>query len=308
MSDPVVSLPPDLVRSNSEVSALAVSWELEPDSQTSEFKRLTGGGLGLTLGVIDTGVDRNHPALEGCQIVAEKDFTRSRTGAADHNGHGTFVLHQLFRLLPNAKFVIGKVLGDNGNGTSTGILAGAEFCANNGCEAINASLGAGNRFEPMGGFLNAFKDTGLLFAASGNSGNGFMGWPALWGVGMGVIPIGAYDQRGNRANFSSWGEPLLALGAGVEIVAAKAQSKSNTKMSGSSMGCPDAMASVMGYLSGIRSMGAGEMTAAEARTKLVNSLSEDIEQAGRDKFTGFGAVTRELVNSQLKKLQNDITI
>ena len=260
------------------------------------------GGRGLTLSINDTGVDEDHPMLEGISLIGSRDFTNSRKGTHDVDGHGTFVLSQIYRLLPNAKYLVAKVLGDNGSGSSMGIVAGDDWAAENGANAINESLGSSQPDRRKGDWLQSYD--GLVFAASGNNGRGRIGYPANNGLEAGVIPCGAYGPKGDRADFSQWGERLLCLGAGVGIVGARSGG-GQTTMSGTSMGTPDAFATAMGYISTLWGEGFGEITSVDAIIKLMQDTTTDILQPGRDKRTGFGRIERKNVIALIENLQKD---
>jgi hypothetical protein len=71
-------------------------------------------GKGATVGVVDTGVDANHPDLKGV-VTDAKDFTGSEFGTKDEVGHGTHV----------AGTIAGR--GTASNGRYTGVAKGAEI-------------------------------------------------------------------------------------------------------------------------------------------------------------------------------------
>jgi len=107
-------------------------------------------GAGVTVAVLDTGVDESHPAFTGVHITA-KDFTGSATGANDLNGHGTHCLGTILGrdvdgmrigVAPGiTKALIGKVLNDNGGGTSDAIFDAMLWANSNGAQVISMSLG-----------------------------------------------------------------------------------------------------------------------------------------------------------------------
>ncbi|MEA3550917.1 MULTISPECIES: S8 family peptidase [Pseudarthrobacter] len=106
-------------------------------------------GAGVTVSVLDTGIDATHPAFAGVNLVT-KDFTGAGS-ADDDNGHGTHCAGTIFGrdlsgqrigVAPGVqKAVIGKVLGGP-NGGSSDILASAMlWAADNGAQVISMSLG-----------------------------------------------------------------------------------------------------------------------------------------------------------------------
>lgn len=94
-------------------------------------------GTGVKVAVLDTGVDTTHPDLAS-QVGAQQDFTGSASGTGDKVGHGTHVASTVAGtgakdggkykgVAPGAKILNGKVLGDNGFGYDSEIVAGMEW-------------------------------------------------------------------------------------------------------------------------------------------------------------------------------------
>ncbi|MFI0452229.1 S8 family serine peptidase [Actinomadura sp. 6N118] len=199
-------------------------------------------GKGVTVGVLDTGIDAGHPDLADA-VAASKDFTGNTKGVQDGNGHGTHVASIItgdgvadrrFRgVAPDAKLAVGKVLGDDGSGSMSQVIAGMEWAAGQRLRVVNLSLGASlpsDGTDPVSTAVNTLTErTGTLFVvASGNAGaDGSVGVP---GVADAALTVGAVDGDDNRAPFSSSG-PRRGDGAvkpditapGVEIAAARAQ-------------------------------------------------------------------------------------
>lgn len=105
-------------------------------------------GAGVVVAVLDTGIDRNHPAFAGVQIV-ERDF--SGTGNGDRQGHGTHCAGTILgrdvggRRIGVARGVTqvlaGKVLGDDGGGSSEMLFEGIQWAMTSGAQVISMSLG-----------------------------------------------------------------------------------------------------------------------------------------------------------------------
>lgn len=105
-------------------------------------------GQGVTVAVLDTGIDAKHPAFRGVKLL-QKDFTGEGNG--DGNGHGTHVAGTIFgratdglrySVAPGIKrALIGRVLGTDGGGTTQGIINGLQWAVKEGAQIINMSLG-----------------------------------------------------------------------------------------------------------------------------------------------------------------------
>jgi subtilisin family serine protease len=105
-------------------------------------------GAGVTVAVLDTGIHAAHAAFAGVNLV-----TKSFVGGAvaDAQGHGTHCAGTIFgrdvggQRIGVARGVttalIGKVLSDDGSGTSLALFEGMQWAVNNGARVISMSLG-----------------------------------------------------------------------------------------------------------------------------------------------------------------------
>ena len=206
-------------------------------------------GTGVTVAVLDTGVDAEHPDLVG-QVGAEQNFSESDT-AQDGFGHGTHVAATIAGtgagsdgprkgVAPGATILSGKVLDDEGSGWESDIIAGMEWAVGAEADVVNMSLGGGptDGTDPLSEALNELSDTTdtLFVVSAGNDGPGgsTVGTP---GAADRALTVGAVDRDESLAEFSSRGPRLgdLAIkpditAPGVDIAAARA--------SGTSMGTP----------------------------------------------------------------------
>jgi subtilisin family serine protease len=105
-------------------------------------------GPGVTVAVLDTGIDAAHPAFAGVELVA-RDFSGS--GDGDRNGHGTHCAGTIFgrdvegQRIGVARGVgralIGKVLADDGRGGTDMIFGALTWAIQNDADVISMSLG-----------------------------------------------------------------------------------------------------------------------------------------------------------------------
>ncbi|GAA3446554.1 S8 family serine peptidase [Planomonospora venezuelensis] len=180
-------------------------------------------GTGVKVAVLDTGVDDTHPDLSG--RIAEKTSFVPGEDAGDADGHGTHVASTIAGtgaassgankgVAPGADLVIGKVLGNDGYGQDSWIIAGMEWAAAQGAAVVNMSLGSSVPDEgddPMALAVDRLSEQyGTLFViAAGNSySSGSIGAP---GSAATALTVGAVDTSDRRAEFSSWG-PLVRTG------------------------------------------------------------------------------------------------
>jgi subtilisin family serine protease len=114
-------------------------------------------GTGITVAVIDSGIDKNHPDLIG-KVVAEKNFLADEITADDLLGHGTMVAGIIAGsgaasngsykgVAPGARLISVKVIDGKGDGKVSDIIAGIEWAVYNGADVLSLSLGGINLGE-----------------------------------------------------------------------------------------------------------------------------------------------------------------
>lgn len=114
-------------------------------------------GRGVTVAVIDSGIDKNHPDLVG-RVVAEKNFLSDEITADDLLGHGTMVAGIIAGsgaasngkykgVAPGADLMNVKVIDSQGDGKVSDIIAGIEWAVYSGADVLSLSLGGINLGE-----------------------------------------------------------------------------------------------------------------------------------------------------------------
>ena len=221
-------------------------------------------GSNVRIAVLDTGIDKTHPDLEG-KVLLEKSFTgEPPTDGFGHGTHcasiaagtgkasnGTFV-----GVAPGALLLNGKVLANSGGGWTDWIIEGIEWAVNNSADVISMSLGSSNYndgTDPLSLALDWASQNGVVCSvAAGNSGESGMGTIGSPATSRQAITVGATDKNDSVAYFSSQGfttdwrlKPDLCA-PGYRIIAARANGTTMgtpinsyyTKASGTSMATP----------------------------------------------------------------------
>ncbi|MCW8118936.1 S8 family serine peptidase [Streptomyces anthocyanicus] len=219
-------------------------------------------GKGVTVAVLDSGVDAGHPDLAG-RIAQSRSFIPGQE-VADRHGHGTHVTSTVGGsgaasdgkekgVAPGATLAVGKVLDDEGFGSESEIIAGMEWAARDvDADIVSMSLGStepSDGTDPMAEAVNTLsRETGALFViAAGNTGApSSIGSP---GAADAALTVGAVDSADQAAWFTSAGprygdnalKPDLSA-PGVGILAARSRlaegSGDYTSMDGTSMATP----------------------------------------------------------------------
>jgi len=153
-------------------------------------------GSGIVISIIDTGIDLNHPDLEG-QIIGGYDFVDNDEIPEDSNGHGTQVAGiiasngNLKGIAPNSKILMYKVSEDGESVPSHLIIKAIEKSIEDSADIINISLGINQTNTKIDQVVNkAVKNNIFVVTAAGNFGPELstIGSP---GINPNAITVGA---------------------------------------------------------------------------------------------------------------------
>jgi serine protease len=182
-------------------------------------------GSSVTVAVIDTGITAGTDLADTC-FVSGYDFVNDDNDPSDDNGHGTHVAGTVAQSTNNNLGVCGvafdaclmpvKVLDQDGYGTYTDIIDGINFAVNNGADIISMSLeGSAHSQGLEDACENAYNNGVTCVAASGNSGQNGVAYPAAYDDY--VIAVGATRYDKTRAYYSNYGSSLDVVAPGGDI-------------------------------------------------------------------------------------------
>ena len=182
-------------------------------------------GAGVKVAVIDTGIDYTHPDI-AANYFGGYDFVNEDNDPMDDVGHGTHCSGTIAARTGNNIGVASvaydvqlygvKVLGADGSGYSSDILAGVDWAVQNGMDIASMSLGGGrySRTENTA-YTNAFNAGLLIICATGNDAATSISYPAAYAKTMG---IGAVDSNLAIADFSNQGTGIDVVAPGVDVL------------------------------------------------------------------------------------------
>ncbi|MBI2621547.1 MAG: S8 family serine peptidase [Candidatus Levybacteria bacterium] len=248
-------------------------------------------GTGVKVGVIDSGIDYTHPDLDA-NYAGGYDFYNDDADPMDDNGHGTHVSGTIAAedndvgvvgVAPEAKVYAYKVLGSNGSGSYSDVIAALEKAVNDGVGITNNSYGSSG--DPGITVKAAFDNSAALgilhIAAAGNSGNppgngDNVIYPARWDS---LVAVAATNSDDKRASWSSTGPAVEISGPGVSIKSTL-PGGGYGNYSGTSMASPH----VAGTAALVIKAGFDDVRGR------MNSTAVDLGSSGRDKHYGYGRV------------------
>lgn len=239
----------DYVERDGTVSIVAqtLPWGIDRvDADVSSTRAGDGSGnvSGVNAYIIDTGIDVGHADLN---VVRHVNFASGKN--SDCNGHGTHVAgtvaaednaSDVVGVAPGAPLTGVKVLGCNGSGSTSGVIAGVDWVTANAKKpaVANMSLGGGLS-QALDDAVKRSASSGVFYslAAGNESLDACLTSPARAGTANGVMTTAATDRDNREATFSNFGSCVDVWAPGVSILSTKKGGGTAT-LSGTSMAAP----------------------------------------------------------------------
>jgi len=263
----------------------------------------TLGDASVTVAVVDTGVQYDHPDLAGnFGSDVGRDFVDGdqdpAPDAPSDEFHGTHVSGCAAAVVDNgtgvagqgnSTLLAGRGLDENGSGSTSDIADAVEWAANQGADVINLSLGGGGYSDTMKNAVSFATDEGsLVVAAAGNDGTRGVSYPAAYSE---CVAVSAVDSDEQLASFSQYGDDVELCAPGVDVLSTTTEARgSYERLSGTSMATP-----IVAGVAGL-ALAQWNLTNAELRSHL-KSTAEDIglpaDEQGSGQANAAAAVTTD---------------
>ncbi|MER6290084.1 type VII secretion-associated serine protease mycosin [Streptomyces sviceus] len=285
----------------------AKQWAL--DAMHTQQAWQTTKGAGVTVAVLDTGVENDHPDLVG-NVLTGKDMigfgaTRGDRSWARHgtamagiiagHGHGVGNGDGVMGIAPEAKILPVRVILEDGdaarakarNTRGNALAEGIRWAADHGADVINLSLGDDSASaHPEAGeddaVQYALRKGSVVVASAGNGGEkgDHISYPAAY---PGVIAATAVDKFGTRASFSTRRWYATVAAPGDDVVIADPDHKYYE-----GWGTSAASAFVSGAAALVKAAHP-DLTPAQIK-RLLEDTARNAPAGGRDDSRGFGFV------------------
>ncbi|MEV0901204.1 type VII secretion-associated serine protease mycosin [Actinoplanes sp. NPDC049802] len=279
-------------------SVRADQWQVQALNLTEAWNY--SDGAGITVAVIDSGVDAHHPDLDG-QVLPGLDLVdRKGDGESDPVGHGTSVSaliagrsddqHGVIGIAPKSKILPVRVLDEENRYDDALIVAkGLRWAVDHGAKVVNLSLGGSGSSATLAAAIDyAFAKDVVVVACTGNATGTATATTPRSGVWYparepGVIAVGGLDRDGEGIwSGSVTGKETVVTAPANDLVGARPGGY--WKVQGTSFASPMVAATAALIRSRWPDMPAGEVVNRIIKT------AQDRGDPGRDPEFGFGLV------------------
>ncbi|MDV8150855.1 S8 family peptidase [Acinetobacter pittii] len=199
-------------------------------------------GSGTTAYIVDTGILSTHQQFSG-RVLSGYTAISDGNGTSDCHGHGTHVAGTVggstYGVAKNVSLVPIRILGCDGSGASSNVIAGLDWILKNGKKpaVVNMSLGGEANTSLDSAVENLFNNGYVMVVAAGNSNtDACSSSPARVSK---AITVAATDSTDTRASYSNYGSCVDIFAPGSQINSSWIGSNTATKvLNGTSMATP----------------------------------------------------------------------
>ncbi|HEN9559306.1 TPA: S8 family peptidase [Acinetobacter baumannii] len=199
-------------------------------------------GSGTTAYIVDTGILSSHQEFSG-RVLSGYTAISDGNGTTDCNGHGTHVAGTVggttYGVAKNVNLVPIRILGGDGSGASSNVIAGLDWILKNGKKpaVVNMSLGGATSSSLDSAVENLYNNGYVMVVAAGNSNtDACTSSPARVSK---AITVAATDNTDTRASYSNYGSCVDIFAPGSQINSSWIGSNTATKiLNGTSMATP----------------------------------------------------------------------
>ncbi|CAA0156557.1 S8 family peptidase [Acinetobacter baumannii] len=199
-------------------------------------------GSGTTAYIVDTGILSSHQEFSG-RVLSGYTAISDGNGTTDCNGHGTHVAGTVggttYGVAKNVNLVPIRILGCDGSGASSNVIAGLDWILKNGKKpaVVNMSLGGATSSSLDSAVENLYNNGYVMVVAAGNSNtDACTSSPARVSK---AITVAATDNTDTRASYSNYGSCVDIFAPGSQINSSWIGNNTATKiLNGTSMATP----------------------------------------------------------------------
>lgn len=283
-------------------------WALPVMHVPEGWSKLTPSRKTVTVAVIDTGVDLNHPDLVA-NLLPGKDYVDQDNTPLDLHGHGTHVSGIIAAIADNSLGISGltgtadvkilplKVLDSNGYGTVAAEVQAIYDAVAMGADVINLSLGSSEDTQAEKDAVHYAAEHGVIVVAATGNEYSSVDYPAAYPE---TIAVAATDSSDAVADFSNSGSQVDLAAPGVDILSTVPTSVDKSGYayaSGTSMAAPQVSA-----LAAVLKSQDPDLTNSQVE-QIMKETAVDIGPSGKDRYAGYGRIDFAAAIQKLKEAE-----
>ena len=248
----------------------------------------TTNGSGVTIAILDSGVDLDHPDLKA-NLVPGWNFVDNNSDATDVRGHGTYVAGAAAMVANNAAGSAGVAWGakimplriSNSEGTAyfSHIAQAVNYAADRGARVVNLSFNGVSGSSTVKSAADYLRSKGGVVVASAGNTSGLLTYAAS----DSFLVAAATDSSDNKTSWSSYGEYVDVAAPGLSIYTT-ADGGGYTKVSGTSLSSPITAATVALMMAANPKLSPADVD------KIITATALDRGAAGWDQYYGYGRI------------------
>jgi subtilisin family serine protease len=182
-------------------------------------------GQGMTVAVVDSGIDNRHPLLEG-KVIDGYNFIDDTPNFRDETGHGTHIAgiiagsrsENFSGIAPKAKLIAADFMNED-RGDEFNAIKAVDYSIQKGARIINDSWSNMCSYSLRSAFEGWSGENVIFVNAAGNDAeriDSLAIYPANLMLGNGVT-VGSIDNDGRRSSFSNYGRNVVIYAPGQDI-------------------------------------------------------------------------------------------
>ncbi|HKO55191.1 MAG TPA: S8 family serine peptidase [Thermoanaerobaculia bacterium] len=171
-------------------------------------------GSGVKVGIIDTGIDAAHPALQAAYRGGYDFVHGDSVPEEESSGHGTFVAGVVLQVAPEAEIYALKIYGKENSFETADLVRAIDWAIAHQLDVLNLSFAMTARLGDARRALDRAEAAGIVVVAAAGNNASAVDYPAAFDT---TIAVGAIDGHLNAAAFSNHGPELDLAAPGVDI-------------------------------------------------------------------------------------------